>query len=571
VLVLWIDIVWAGRLYQSLLTYDMIKHAAITRAIVEAGVTPPHDPFFARNGAATFYYFYFVPAAMAELLAGGLIDSRAAVGGQVVWTGIALFGLALHVYRAGDFRAGAMAAPVLGGLGLVAGLQILTATMMRLMTGNWIGQSNWANEIIGGWVVSVLWVPHHIAGFIASWVALLLLIDANIARGLKTRATCVGLAGLALASAAGLSLWVTFGTVAAVAVWGLVLLKERNLQAVGHLSVAGLTSLLVAAPYLAGLVQNNPGDVAPVSIAIRSFFYVEVFAASLDLDGTSVWHNLLRLVALPLNYGHELGIFAIGGLLYWRRHGSLGRVWHGRNEVARMLLITTGTSFTIGTFLASSISNNDLGWRVMLFAQLATLIWTTHLVWPFWHRARATLSRATLFGRMPVSLAGLLVLGLASVAYDVVMLRSAYAFGIKMNGGDLRDPATDHDVRRAFSWINENVSRHLVLQHNPDAKRVFGYALYGHHRVGVADLNSGFLLGAEKSAVEQRLTDLIPVFRNHLSADQVGAVARQHGVQILLVTAADPIWHTRPAWLDKTPALFATDRVRVLAVDRLTH
>jgi hypothetical protein len=93
VVAVWIDVQVGDQLFLSLLSTDMIKHAATTRLLWDGGKAPLPDPFFLREGTATFYYFYFVPAAMVERLGGGLVDPRSAVGGQVIWTGIATAGL----------------------------------------------------------------------------------------------------------------------------------------------------------------------------------------------------------------------------------------------------------------------------------------------------------------------------------------------------------------------------------------------------------------------------------------------------------------------------------------------
>jgi hypothetical protein len=95
----WIDVAVGDRLYMSLLTVDMLKHAATTRALVDTGAVPFTDPFFLRDGHASFYYFYFVASALVVKLGGGWVDARMAVAGQVFWTGIALAGLIALIAR----------------------------------------------------------------------------------------------------------------------------------------------------------------------------------------------------------------------------------------------------------------------------------------------------------------------------------------------------------------------------------------------------------------------------------------------------------------------------------------
>ena len=88
-----IDLDTGARLYPSLLMLDVVKHAATVRALVETGFAPPLDPFFMREAPAGYYYFYYVLSALAERLCAGWINSRAAMAGQMFWTGIATVGL----------------------------------------------------------------------------------------------------------------------------------------------------------------------------------------------------------------------------------------------------------------------------------------------------------------------------------------------------------------------------------------------------------------------------------------------------------------------------------------------
>ncbi|MCZ2935952.1 hypothetical protein NYY85_18970, partial [Acinetobacter baumannii] len=53
-----IDIDTGTGLYQPVTVIDLVKHASLTRTIVEAGL-PPLDPFFARPERAGYYYFFY--------------------------------------------------------------------------------------------------------------------------------------------------------------------------------------------------------------------------------------------------------------------------------------------------------------------------------------------------------------------------------------------------------------------------------------------------------------------------------------------------------------------------------
>ena len=315
----WIDIAVAGKLYPTLLAVDGVKHAATVRAIVEAGGTPLTDPFFMREGFASYYYFYYVPSALVEVLSFGLVDSRVAVGGQIFWTGLALVAL-LHTLatRAGLLvrhpeRTFAIAVALL----FVAGAQLLSVMLGALGSGRWIAQTNWANQPVVSWVLSVLWVPHHVAGFIATWIGLLLVASTansstSASAGHKERGAAIGLAALAFASALGLSVWITIGAVAIAACWLVLLLVQRQNQVVLALIMAGALSLLLASPHLADLYQFRSFEVMPMAFGVRPIEFdprLEAMAGS---------QALARIIYMPLHYGIEFGLIAIGAIFYWR-------------------------------------------------------------------------------------------------------------------------------------------------------------------------------------------------------------------------------------------------------------
>ena len=52
-----VDIDIGGGLYQSLVTFDTVKHAATIESIAQYGL-PLHDPFYARAEPAGYYYYY---------------------------------------------------------------------------------------------------------------------------------------------------------------------------------------------------------------------------------------------------------------------------------------------------------------------------------------------------------------------------------------------------------------------------------------------------------------------------------------------------------------------------------
>ncbi len=90
----------------------------------------------------------------------------------------------------------------------------------------WLDDMEFWNEAqITSWAGSVLWVPHHVAALIACFVAFLLLRHQADAKRWATGPVIV--AGMAFASAAGMSVYVTFTFVVAVALWLLALIARK--------------------------------------------------------------------------------------------------------------------------------------------------------------------------------------------------------------------------------------------------------------------------------------------------------------------------------------------------------
>ena len=136
------------------------------------------------------------------------------------------------------------------GLLCVTGLDILPILYLGLVQRSWLADMEWWNESqITSWIGSLLWVPHHVAALIACFVAFLLLrhqADAN--RRWATAPVIV--AGMAFASAAGMSVYVTFTFVVAVALWLLVLIARKDWLETAMFVSAGAVALLWALSYL---------------------------------------------------------------------------------------------------------------------------------------------------------------------------------------------------------------------------------------------------------------------------------------------------------------------------------
>ncbi|MGQ0671815.1 MAG: hypothetical protein ACT4N2_02880 [Hyphomicrobium sp.] len=561
----WIDFDTPGGLNQSLLIKDMIKHAATVGSMVDRGAAPPADVFFLRDQPAGYYYYFYVLPALVEFAACGLIDSRAAVGGQVFWTGLAFFSLALVLVDrlCGGRARTTNSAPVIAVLMAASGLEILLVLLVGSGTGVWFAQVGWWKEAIGGFVHSVLWVPHHVDAVIATWAGLLTLVGAIGRRSVSPlyNGSTIAVAGAAFASALGLSVWVTLGAVAIVGCWMAALALERRWPAIGLVAAAGAVSVLLSAPHLADLLANRAYDGFPIALSLRATpFDSEV------VDPTAM-QNGLRLAWLPVNLLLGFGVLLIGSLVYWRLALRRDRP---ADDVARLIALSALCGLAISSVCKSTIVNNDLGWRVLLFVQVAALVWTASVMPPLLRLWRQRRSRRTASPpRLAPAMLAMLSIGLVGTAYEVTALRASDLLGLAAFERVAGHEAIDGETRAAYEWAKRNVASGAVLQHNPDMTYMLGFGLYSRRPVAVAPRNLGTLFGASRTEVEQRLADIGPVFAGGLTAADARERLVRNRVDLVMVTTADAVWRESQSWVWRSRAAYASERVRIVAVDAL--
>jgi len=538
-----IDLDTGTALRQPLTVIDLVKHAALTRAIAAHGL-PPVDPFFARPERAGYYYYFYTLTALVDWAGGRLVDGRTAFAGLAAWTGIALLGL-LDRLLAATGLARDVSPRLLRRAVLVlvpaGGLDILLVLLDRAASGFWIPIPEWLNEQVVNWPTSLVWVPHHVAGALAGWLGLLVLAERADRPRPDRRADIVGIvtAALAFAACAGLSVWVCLGTAAAAGIWLALLGFERRWHDAARLGAAGLLSAVLAAPYLLGILANRTDTGGTIRFAIRRFGPLEQIDDGPGLD-------LLRLILLPMNYYVALGVFAGGALLFWK---VVPRREAHASEAGRLL----------GGFVRSAILYNDLGARVVLLAQVSALVWTVVALTRISPGARLRLSG---------SLGALLLLGYATTLYGFVGMRAYPAAGHPQFAILNRRPDIDRSLRAAYAWAGTHLPRDLVLQASPLPRRVFDFGLYGTQPVAVADREAR-LFGAAPEAVAARLTAVAPIFDATLPAAEVRRRAAEAGIGALVVTAADAAWGEPESWIWRRRAVYADPLVRILRVEDL--
>ncbi|ETI65069.1 hypothetical protein C100_04000, partial [Sphingobium sp. C100] len=176
-----------GQLHQSLIAFDMVKHAAVVEQIARQGI-PFTDPFFARDGIAGYYHYFYVWPAAVRWISGFHIGPTMAFGATAFWTGVGVVALLWRIAAdAALIRPGAERRVLLLAIlfCFVAGADLLYMALRYLMVHRIEPEiENWNTEI-RMLATSTLWVPHHIMALVAAWTGMLLSARAAAIKGAR--------------------------------------------------------------------------------------------------------------------------------------------------------------------------------------------------------------------------------------------------------------------------------------------------------------------------------------------------------------------------------------------------
>jgi hypothetical protein len=563
-----VDLQIGDKLYPPIIAYDHSVRTAMTAAI--ARHFPPNNPFFA-NAAAPLRYHYLWLLFCSLPMKLFHLSPRYVVYSGVVWCGVGLMcTIALGLRFLLRVQTGIERKTLLAvGLLCVSGLDLLPTFYLGIVARLW-GYMAWWNEVqITPWIDSLLWVPHHLAALIACFVGFLLLRhQADIHRRWATGPVIV--AGVAFASATGMSVYVTFTFVVAIALWLLVLIARKGWQELAMFVGAGATALLLALPFLAGLRGPGGGGGAAggafAELALRPFPIGILVARQIGIKiDTQSAVTVANAIFLPINYGLELGFFFAVGVIRLRQLAQK-RIEASTNEWAAWTLVVT--SFLIGTFLRSStISNNDLGWRCFLPAQLILLLWAATMVHGAWfHRSSATPQQAPPLWARGV-LATLMILGILGTTYEVFILRM---FPVLFDRGAITGRSwVDRDqfgkrtyaLRSAYEALDAQLPSSAVLESNPNTEDPILHMLYSGHDAAAANGECGVAFGGDPGLCASRLPTLAGLFE-FPDGSYLDPTCQEYGIDAVVVEDSDSVWQQPYSWVWSRPPLVANDYVR---------
>ncbi len=578
-----VDLQIGDKLYPPIVAYDHAVRTAMTSAL--ARHFPPNNPFFANAGAPLRYHYLWLLFCSLPMKVFHL-SPRYVVYSGVVWCGL---GLICVVALGLKFLEGVETCGVKTcierktllavGLLCVTGLDILPTLYIRFAGRVVLDDMELWNEAqITSWAGSLLWVPHHVAALIACFVAFLLLRHQAGANRWATGPVIV--AGMAFASAAGMSVYVTFTFAVAVVLWLLALIARKGWLEAAMFVGAGAVALLWALSFLSSL-RGPAAGAAFVEFALRPFSLAVHFTRKTGIyPQTPSALTLVNLVFLPINYALELGFFLAVGVLRLRQLAR-GRVEASANELAAWMLVAT--SFLIGTFLRSSTTGtNDLGWRCFLPAQLILLLWGATLVDDWWFRgssvAPGLISKAV---PQPAprpwargALATLLISGILGTAYQVLMLRmfpvlsdrgAIAGQGLSWVDPDRQFGKRAYALRSAYEVLDAQLPSSAILQSNPATVHPVLHMLYSGHDSAAAtpagDPECGTAFGGDPGLCAVRRQKLEELFE-FPDGGNLDATCREYGIDAVVVENSDRVWREPSSWIWSRHPVVANDYVR---------
>ncbi|MDO8753805.1 MAG: hypothetical protein Q7J80_07915 [Anaerolineales bacterium] len=553
-----VDLQWGHQeLYFSVASFDHTTRVSIIDAMTRTGVPPINPSYYPGHYVKlTFlYFFWYILGSMIDIAGGKLVDARAALFASVIWCGIALMALIAFYLRLRDGRdQGIIWRRALIGLASlsITGLDIIPAiTLMRFGHGALGDLEHW-NEQITAWIGSLLWVPHHVASLIAGFVGVMLVHSAR-GRSRTKQFTALVFSGMAFASALGLSVWVTLVFVLFWGIWMLFLYIQKEQRALLlPMFIAGVAALLLAGPFLLGLLSGGGGGEAgafPISLTVRSFRFADAFLENSSL----LWKSLIRLIFLPLNYFFELGFFALVAFIWLRSHKDDLR--ENPYYFAEVLLL--GISFFIGTFTRSTlIENNDLGWRAWLPGQFVLLIWGVDVLEGF---VKSPRPRFVLSQRTKYNLVLLAALGVSTTILDVTLLRFGYYFSFGSESG-----RKNYSARQAYTIINETLPQDVIVQYNPSGAINRPSGLYGMRQSAISGRTAYGVPLDQYSAKVAAVSEIFNL-KNIQTWDPLDALCKEHFIDALVIVESDPLWESLDLLQQQRASLYADDYYAVFA------
>jgi len=570
-----LDLHVGDRLYMTAPCFDLAVRTEITHAITQHGVRPP-NPFFFPGQAVPlrYHHFWFLLCSLVERMGGTVVGPRLAIVAGTLWCGLGLMALvAMYLQHFGprpgrDVRKRAWIGVLLLG---VLGLDLIPVAIMAAFRLILFSPDLWNNEI-AGWLHSLIWVPHHVAGVICCLTGFLMIWTLPRDGGVARTVVAAILTGAAFASATGTSVYVTFVFAVFVVVWIVICLWKRWYREAFALLLSGLAAAILASPYLLDLKGTPAASSAFIVPTIRSFSFAEFILHSAFGVGYG-WLAVVNIALLPLNYFMEMGVFFLVASIQFRR---LGRQCPNirREDLAAAAIVAT-TAFMCTFFRSSVITNNDLGWRGFLIAQFIWGLWAIDYVIA-WRRLRRMRPRQLTprLIRLRRGFAFMLAVGFAGTAYEAVIARGylplldsgQIAIPIWL-GPDTQIGKRTFAIRQAYEWAEREEPVSARVLQNPNNFLDIYYGNFARRQAIAMDFTCGTSFGGSPEVCRTMFPPIKALFNDPGKADQVDvdALCQKYGISLIFVKDNDPSWRSPSSWVWRKTPIYANQFSRIFA------
>lgn len=549
-----VDVQVGDKLYPSVSMYDHSNKVAMADEIARTGI-PIKNPYFYPGRLVGVYYHYYWPmlCTIISTLSGFAYDTRATVLSGVIWTGTvflcflrlcAAYFRTLYVPK----RQLVVWALILLVVSNLYGLVMLPLNLLRWFTlhqlfgsfGGFTADKTWP------FVQAMLWVPHNMAGLIAGMFGSLMLIKASEQERTQHKICQIVLAGACLSSNCGLSAHLAIGFALSWAVWAVLSLCQRRIHAFAVTAAACCASLFLTIPYLNELAVGQ-GNCAQLTFGVRHFEVIDFLFP--DLKNMWALQQLAYLLCLPVNYLVGFGFILVAAILYWTDKNARQGQWEAKQS---FLIVMALVSIVLASFVRSQYNNNDFGYRIIMLAHLAILLWAAYYL------ASQQQQKAL---KLSSFLKSLIAIGLFSFFYALYNDRTAPFFVYR--GERI------YAIRSLYEVLNRKLPLNAVVQHNP-VSSFFGLdvfaQLYSHRQVVSSEKIPCVPNVPDKEEYERVTSELLRLFDKISPSDAID-ICHRWKITVLLVKDTDKIWSYKSSWVSRFPIIAQNRYARAYLVN----
>jgi len=595
-----IDFQRGQRLFLSLTFYDIAPRTNWANSVLRTGIPPANPHYFYLHAAhLRYYYFWLVNCAVVAKISH--LPMRSIVNASCIWSGFALTALSglylKHFLGVGDrlrrqFYIAALL-PAVGGFALL--IYFWNMLVLHIPPPGDV----WYPGQIADLVSFPLFYPHHLAGMVCCMFAFLLAWidreDPNPTH--RSRGTAILFIAVALASAFGISVYVTFAFFLIVLCWSAWQIAfHRSWRSPLLLFAGGAISLILLLPYLYEITHTQSkvaidtgsgGAAIPFALTVRETIPPDRLAHFISTAHPVAARALAKLILLPPGLALELGLYCIVLLIFlipaWRanQRPRFGMVLSPAHQTLLFIVIVT---LPITSFIRSAvISVNDFGIHSALFIQYPLLLLASELliasklnktspspVAP--PDSQAPLLLPSKFLRSLISLA--VLIGLLSSCWRVAAIRFLLPIADKgaATASNPHVAALPHKAFVAYlgyAELNRRIPADAIVQYNPQDDWNFwkniDYVNVNRQTAIAGDkLWCGAELGGDPSGCPQMLSAIIPLFLPGETAPQARAVCRAQHIDYLIANIYDPAWHDPSSWVWTLNPVVANPEFRAL-------